>query len=189
MIYRFSPINNRRACSPFYQELSSFTEEELNFIREYGDALEKTSVKLYGGGIVNAFGSHFPLNNDTQWVYDKYASLITKCNALSYNYDLTGLEENLYYHTYLEGNSFGWHYDMGAQTPAPRKLSFSLQLSAENEYTGGDLEFMDIEDPLVASKGKGLLVAFPSYKPHRVTPITSGVRRVLVAFAVGPNFK
>lgn len=194
MIYRFSPVNNISCNPPFVQELSDFNIEELNSIIEYGDKLPKTEVKLYGSysaDRVNAEGSYFPLNSDTKWIYDKYASSISKCNARTYNYDLTGLEETLYYHTYYgdENHHFGWHYDMGSQTPCPRKLSFSLQLSDESEYTGGNLEFMDLQEPLIASKGKGILVGFPSYKAHRVTPVTSGIRRALIAFAVGPNFK
>lgn len=194
MIYRFSPYNDRTTAISFFQELSNFTADEINKIREIGDSLPKTDVKLYGNydrSRVHAEGSHFPLNDDTRWIYKKYSNIIMSCNARSFKYDLTGLEENLYYHTY-SGNlehHFGWHYDMGPETPSPRKLSFSLQLSGEEEYTGGDLEFMDLDTPLQASKSKGLIVAFPSYKAHRVTTVHTGVRRVLVAFAVGPNFR
>ena len=194
MIYQFSPHNDRSTAIQIYQELSTFTSEEIDQIRSIGDALPKTTVKLYGNydnTHVDAEGSHFPLNDDTSWIYEKYSNIIVSCNSRTFKYKLNGLAENLYYHTYSGDklHHFNWHYDVGPSTIAPRKLSCSLQLSSEDEYTGGDLEFMDLNEPLRASKSKGLVVIFPSYKAHRVTPITSGVRRALIAFATGPNLK
>lgn len=194
MIYKFKTYNRPDSNSPFIQDLSGWTDDEIDAIRDYGDRLEKTPVKLYGKYYTNRVsveGSHFPLNSETQWVYDKYASVIAKINDKSYNYDLNGLEENLYYHTYdgSQQHYFEWHYDAGTQTPAPRKLSLSLQLSDPKEYQGGVLQFMDLYEPLEAERIKGLTVAFPSYKAHRVTPVTAGIRRALVAFACGPNFR
>ena len=35
----------------------------------------------------------------------------------------------------------------------------------------------------------GRVVAFPSYVLHRITPVTLGVRRSLVAWISGPRFR
>lgn len=34
-----------------------------------------------------------------------------------------------------------------------------------------------------------MLTAFPSYTMHRVTPVTRGVRKALVAWVNGPDFR
>jgi PKHD-type hydroxylase len=36
--------------------------------------------------------------------------------------------------------------------------------------------------------GRGEIVIFPSFILHRVTPVTKGKRRVIVGWALGPNF-
>ena len=70
--------------------------------------------------------------------------------------------------------------------PASRKLTMVIQLSDPSEYEGGQLElFEDIQIP----KQKGLVAMFPSFgNYHRVTPVLSGTRKVLVAWIWGPPF-
>jgi PKHD-type hydroxylase len=36
---------------------------------------------------------------------------------------------------------------------------------------------------------KGTVIAFPSFIPHRVTELTSGVRKSLVGWIEGPKFR
>jgi PKHD-type hydroxylase len=81
------------------------------------------------------------------------------------------------------------HLDVGRQFPN-RKLSFSVQLSDDAEYIGGDLRFHYIKNqPEVAPREKGTVVFFPSWIVHDVTPVTQGTRRSLVGWVNGPNFK
>ena len=40
-----------------------------------------------------------------------------------------------------------------------------------------------------APRARGCLIAFPANVLHQVTPIRSGVRRSLVVWAVGPEFR
>jgi PKHD-type hydroxylase len=79
--------------------------------------------------------------------------------------------------------------DLGRQFPN-RKLSFSVQLSDDADYVGGDLRFHYIKNqPEVAPKEKGKVIFFPSWMVHDVTPVTQGTRRSLVGWVNGPNFK
>lgn len=71
----------------------------------------------------------------------------------------------------------------------PRKFSISLQLSDPSEYEGGDLLIKSGVTPGVAPKAKGQVVGFPSFMLHKVTPVTSGIRRSLVVWVTGPAFK
>jgi PKHD-type hydroxylase len=64
-----------------------------------------------------------------------------------------------------------------------------IQLSEPNEYEGGDLQLLSGSEPTTADKAKGKVVMFPSYMLHRVTPVTSGIRKTLVVWITGPSFK
>jgi hypothetical protein len=41
----------------------------------------------------------------------------------------------------------------------------------------------------VIRRTRGAIIAFPSFFPHRVTPIISGTRKALVVWATGPEFR
>jgi PKHD-type hydroxylase len=73
----------------------------------------------------------------------------------------------------------------------PRKLSFSLIMSDNAEYQGGEFEIInnDVKTPIIVPQQKGRVIAFPSYITHRVTPLISGVRKSIVVWALGPKFK
>ena len=70
-----------------------------------------------------------------------------------------------------------------------RKLGMTLQLTDPSEYEGGNLIINHTEyfDNFAANKGD--LIIFPSWCLHKVTPLTQGVRKAVVAWAVGPDFK
>lgn len=171
---------------------SGFTEEELEWIRNYGDALDTTNVKLFGKSDperVRATGAHFKLNDETRWVYERMATRAMEINGATYQFDLNGFEENFYYLSYVEEDHFDWHLDIGHQTTAPRKLSLILQLSSPKEYEGGDFDILVTKHHMRAVRRKGMMLAFPAYKIHRVTPVTKGKRRTLAAFVSGPMFR
>lgn len=193
MLLPFTPKNEDFCNVHVAQAQSGLSNEELDRIRAYGDSLDTTNVKLYGHYSeenVKAIGSHFPLNDETSWIYNRMAGLVNEINDSTFKFDLTGFKENFYYLTYSEPDEhFGWHIDIGAETPAPRKLSVVLQLSDPSEYEGGDFEVLVAQHHVTAKKEKGIITAFPSFKIHRVTPVTKGKRRVLSVFTHGPNFR
>ena len=70
-----------------------------------------------------------------------------------------------------------------------RKLSFTLQLSSGNDYTGGDVEFKNIDgSSFLAPRNRGCMIVFDSRVGHRVCEITSGTRKSLVGWIVGPRW-
>lgn len=194
MIQPIDQVPNPTGHRSMVQEPSGFTREEIEEIRRIGDGLEFTDVKLYGGYTpdkVNARGAHFRLSDETRWVFERMAALVARINAATYRYDLTGFHENFYYNVYDGscGQHFNWHLDAGYQTPAPRKISAVLQLSEPDEYEGGDFEVMVGANALAADKEFAMISVFPAFRLHRVTPVTSGIRRTLVMFAAGPDFR
>jgi len=68
----------------------------------------------------------------------------------------------------------------------------TIQLSDDEEYEGGNLEFKNIltnEKQEKAQRQKGWVCVFPSYLEHRVTMVTKGTRKSLVAWVEGPRWR
>jgi PKHD-type hydroxylase len=83
----------------------------------------------------------------------------------------------------------GGHHDHHSDSSAvfaTRKLSFTVQLSDPDAYTGGDLEFLNADGPVARRRGD--IIVFPSFMVHRVAPVTSGVRHSLVGWVHGHTF-
>ena len=108
-----------------------------------------------------------------------------------FNYDLCGTFEVqvLKYHA---NDGFKWHCDYGvSENPeAERKLSMTLQLSGERDYEGGELDIIDwYNREHSLSKQYGSFIVFDSRVPHRVRPVTKGLRYSVVAWAHGPQLR
>lgn len=75
-----------------------------------------------------------------------------------------------------------------------RKLSVIIMLSHRSEYTGGNFSFGwgagQRHDPSKDEiTGKGTIAIFTSFTRHQVTPITSGMRRILLFWVLGPQWR
>jgi PKHD-type hydroxylase len=127
------------------------------------------------------------VRNETEWLYAKIWHTFEAVNRW-FDFDLLGLVDEIQFATYATGDSFDWHLDTGGGQTSTRKLSMSVQLSEESTYAGGDLEFCACSQ-LEFRRRQGTIIVFPSFLGHRITPVRSGVRRSLVAWAHGPVFK
>ena len=87
---------------------------------------------------------------------------------------------------YDVGEYYGPHFDIGPGKLTERKLSLTVQLSAPEDYTGGELI---IYPEFVAPKDQGTMTVFPSFMCHNVNPVKTGVRYSLVSWLAGPPFK
>lgn len=176
-----------------------FTSTELDAMERHGDrlTLEAAGLVAQGSGrdsIRVTKVAWFERNAETEGFYARVEEIVLRLNAQFFHYDLSGLVSFQYaLYDGAEGGHFDWHKDYGKDYTAPdqepRKLSLSIQLSDPANYQGCALEFRGGNQVDVAPKSRGAVIAFPSYILHRVTPITSGVRKSLVVWAVGPDFK
>jgi PKHD-type hydroxylase len=101
-----------------------------------------------------------------------------------YCMDIGKIEEDLFYLEYPAGGHLDWHTDHWPGISKRRKISCSIMLSQPGDYEGGNFEVCpggEVQDFAGAACG----VYFPSYLAHRITPITKGLRRVLVAWMHG----
>lgn len=193
MQYMLTP--HAEAIEPWVWWEDAFTEQELNWLQQ--QAIESNNRAQVGGGlqgddlakIRRSKVSWLNNTNDTRWVFEKLANVASMLNARFYRFDLTGFGEAIQLTNYdqSEHGMYGWHQDYNAQVS--RKLSLVMQLTDPNQYEGGDLQVLTSGEPQVIRKQRGLIVAFPSYVLHQVTPVTQGNRQSLVAWISGPAFK
>ena len=164
-----------------------------------GDSLALENAELSGGGLgyenIRATKvAWFPREPRTETLYRRMEEAVLELNARYFRFDLSGLAMFQYaLYGGPEGGHFEWHKDYGRDPSdpgrEPRKLTLSLQLSAPSDYDGCELQVRGGHQIDVAPKDRGSLVAFPANVLHQVTPITRGIRRSLVIWAVGPEFR
>jgi PKHD-type hydroxylase len=131
-----------------------------------------------------------PQNQHFKWIYDRLAKLIIEANETLWQFDLTGILDNIQFTVYHEGGGhYNWHLDIGPRELSWRKISLTIQMSEDEDYEGGELEFMRGPYPQKAPRGKGVVVVFPSYLLHRVTPVTKGTRKSMVLWVGGGRYK
>ena len=177
-----------------------FTDVQIEEIKKIGDALEGQNATIEFEGIEkniktvdkeyrNSITSFMPITTDSEWLFRSLTDIITTANKTYFGFDINSIE-SLQYTVYNEGGFYNKHIDILNSTSASgvRKLSFSLQLTDEEDYEGGDLIISNAKD-VVMLRNKGTITFFPSYTPHEVLPVTSGVRKALVGWIIGPNFK
>jgi PKHD-type hydroxylase len=174
----------------------AFSDQELTWLQE--KAKNATENAKVGGGRNNNVNSQIRrsqiswLTNtpETQWVFDKFANVVTQLNAEHFRLELTGFGEPFQLTNYdqSENGMYGWHQDFGRGIS--RKLSLAMQLSNPSDYEGGNFQiFTGGNEPQTLPKKRGYILVFPSYVVHQVTPVTQGSRQSLVAWASGPAFK
>ena len=128
-------------------------------------------------------------NEKSKEIYDFVIDKIDRINYYHYGMKLYGIEA-LQYTRYPLGGHYKFHNDITVRKEDyMRKMSIVVALSAPNEYEGGEFLLSPHGENAKSFRfDKGDVIAFPSYVPHKVTPITSGNRITLVAWAVGPKF-
>lgn len=125
----------------------------------------------------------------SKWIFDKTSFLVKEANQQFYRTDLFGFTEKLQITKYEKGNFQNWHMDMGHGGYSIRKLTFSIQLSAPEDYEGGEFEVLAYYDPMGFSKDQGTIIVFPTYVVHRVKPVTKGIRYSLIGWIGGPHYR
>jgi len=173
-----------------------FTDEELEQIIVIGKRLSPKRAKTGGRGEDcldhrRSFVSWIGVNSETNWIFQRITDVVKQNNRQFFNLDLEKIEKLQFTH-YLSSEKGTYHAHTDPtrwELPHNRKLSMSLQLSDPNDYEGGELLLHTSHKPTVISREKGMMVFFPSYTLHEVTPVTRGERYSLVAWIHGPNLR
>lgn len=181
-----------------------FTAEELESIDEYCQTFEVeiatagnqpyVSDSLYK--IRKSHVAWIPRNDDSNWFFSKIEAAVNKINSKYYSFDIYPLEMIQYTIYDEEGSHYDWHWDIfvgneldNLKAQSQRKMSAILQLVEPSEYDGGVLEIAPSGVIKEIPRQQGYMSIFPAFVPHRVTPVTSGLRKTLVAWFVGPDWR
>lgn len=193
------PINHNEGyfSKPYYYWNSCANDQILQKFIEVGET--KNQVNATVGNSEQSSASDATRISKLSWIhhddnskplYDFFTDIIDRINYWHYGMALTGMEV-IQYTRYPVGGHYVFHNDVIARKEnLMRKMSIVLAITDESEYEGGDF--------LISPHGgtniqklrfkKGDLIAFPSWVPHKVEPVTSGHRVTAVSWVLGPKF-
>lgn len=179
-----------------YSFAQAFTDEEIDFIKEYSREIPEVEAELGSDDSLNvdnvirkSIVRWLPFDNKTQFIYQRLFDMVSEANAEMWNFDITGFEEEAQYTEYRAGGGhYDWHLDIGPGL-GYRKISVTVQLSEPEDYVGGHLEIKTGPENVTIPKQKGLATVFPSYLLHRVSSVEYGQRDSLVIWVTGPGLR
>ena len=172
----------------------------------------KPSSVLPGGEtrIRNSENAWIPSSN---WIAGYLWYYIQRANRENFLYDISHIDgETIQYTHYGPGQHYSWHVDgyitnqikpeivqsftsnnaqdkVNLSGECSRKLSFVMQLSSPEDYSGGELQFLDGKKTFFAPKQRGAIIIFDGRLPHRVRKVKRGFRKSLVGWVVGPRWR
>lgn len=125
--------------------------------------------------VINRINNVVQYNNSLHFGYELYDKGITTGNLNIYTDDR---------------NDYDWHMDCEPYTHKDDlKITFLMNISKKN-YEGGKLQLFPghiVETPELDIPGNAII--FPSFTPHKVTPVIEGERISFSAWFKGPGFK
>ena len=175
----------------FYKEVS-FNNQSISIVRK---AISQ-DLKFTKGELHSSHRS--TRSSEVAWVRDMdLLSMLMRMSkqinrSANWNLNLAGIEP-VQFGIYGEGDFYDWHVD---QHPKPvrgmvRKISMTLFLN--DDYEGGEFD-LEIYRPDADPRYKTFklkpwsAIFFQGDQWHRVRPITSGVRKSIVAWFYGPPY-
>jgi PKHD-type hydroxylase len=187
------PYNN---AQNYYYFVDGFSKEELNKIYKDVATIPFQTATVAGApesesDVRKSSIKWIPQDDEWKWLYEKLMNMAKEANSI-WGFDLISAPEQIQYTEYYGDKlgHYGWHQDIGPNMLSLRKISITVQLSESDEYVGGDLEMFCGEGHIQTSpRGAGVVFIFPSYMMHRVTPVTSGVRRSFVLWLGGAHYR
>jgi PKHD-type hydroxylase len=194
------PASSPAILGPFVVWEGAFSAEDLKAVEQVGDGLPHQDAvvdgnsRRYDQNIRTSKIAWIERNSMTENIYDRMETIILSLNSQFFQYSLAKMAP--LQHAIYNGSEqahFDWHSDYCRETGHEendfRKLSITVQLSDPSEYQGGELQARARSEIDVAPKTRGTVIAFPSFVLHRVTPVTSGVRKSMVGWILGPDYK
>lgn len=200
MIYPISPVSSQTKTTHAYWE-NFLTDDQINRILSLPEWLDSSQAQVGGSNgdgrveesIRKTNISWMRPSEQTKDIWATFANVFAHVNSKFFQFDLSGFYEPAQLGAYVASNNghYVWHTDAGIESIyAPRKLSMALMLSDTNDFEGGNLGIKATnDDPVWLEQKRGRAWFFPAYTLHCVTPVTSGVRRSLVLWSGGPDFK
>lgn len=166
-----------------------FTPEECASIIKIGDAKLEEAGVIGEKNLIRRSKISWLSAMDVKFAFQRVTDAVLDLNEQFFKFDLFGFSEGFQFTRYdAPGGRYGKHVDKMLDGPV-RKLSVTIQLTDPAQYEGGDLLLHCAHEPMQLPRGQGLVLAFPSYVLHEVTPVTKGTRHSLVAWISGRPFR
>jgi len=175
-----------------------FTPEQCQNIIDMGHQQKKEEAKI---GSKEKDGTYDTKKRITtiSWIpfskmpemYKIIERTMKQVNGNHFGYEGMTITEPAQFTEYPKGGFYDWHMDAEVNCqyePPVRKISMTILLSPQNEFEGGDLEFMS-EGNKPPQLLQGQAIFFCSLIRHRVAKVKKGMRRSLVQWFGGPPFK
>jgi PKHD-type hydroxylase len=185
----FISLENETKLVTPYLIRSVFSEQEVCKILDLGGVAQGSEWWIGRNDLAKRSASSTTISktSENEWVFQRLTEVCEAANT-RYRFDLSFIDEQMMFARYKTGDFFDWHIDLGEESVANRKLSIVTILSEPNDFVGGELDFRfdEVSQPKAEI---GSVFVFPSYLPHRVATVQSGLRYSLVAWMCGPAFK
>lgn len=172
----------------------------MNFSKDLIDAILRNKEQSLKDSTVNDGSGIVTRNSKISWIKDaetcqRVFSVMKKQAEQFSSLHLDNIEP-LQYSEYGNNQEYGWHQDLN-NTPYPdgriRKISFSIFLN--DDHKGGEFD-LELHGPDVSPRylevtkqGSANCVMFHSDMWHRVRPVTSGIKKSIVGWMLGPVIK
>ena len=112
----------------------------------------------------------------------KFVSKKMRNNILIKSFSLIRKVHSILFSRAEVGDGYGWHVDNPFASQGRRDLSFTLFLTPENSYSGGELEIQGTLGSVDYKLPAGHILLYPSTALHCVREVTSGTRTVCVGW-------
>ena len=177
----------QKDCISPHFTLNLFNNEELDYLAKVAKSAHIDAGVGRGEIIKDIRATKINWLEDSTantWIFKRIEKYVEQINDNIFNYEISSISAlQLANYSADELGKYDWHMDCG-EGPI-RKLSLVIQLNNPEEYEGGDFSFMKSRNEQTVEKKKGLVVIFPSFLLHRVSPVTSGERQSLVCWING----
>lgn len=189
------PQPQRVETAPYCFHKDLFSAEECKEMVALHKNLKKMEPLIGGSGPEGKLDKK-KRSADLYWVnwqkeveplFSRIAVNVFASNQKWWNFNLAGLNEPLQLTHYKakDKGHYDWHEDWGENAGfSHRKLSGIILLS--DKFKGGEFELL--HRGKIPELTVGSMVLFPSFRTHKVSPVTKGERWSLVFWVSGPPF-
>lgn len=171
------------------EEMQSITELSLTYPCTPGVITSEFKTNVVDHDIRSVSLTSLPYEKITEWLWMKVGDLIAQVNYDLFLYDVEYIQQIDYVqYNAVDNGHYSTHRDThSGYCPFNRMISGVVMLSDTDEYTGGELSIdkTGTGDFETVTLNKGDAVFFSSYFSHKVLPVLSGTRKVLVFWALG----
>lgn len=116
---------------------------------------------------------------------------VTKnANNKIYDFSLLGIIDQDFPQVfqYAENDFYNLHLELNPMAPS-RKLTFIVNLTDDSTYTGGEIEFLNMDSSTVNINEQGSCLIFPSFMPYKINKVTKGIKHVIIGHVHGALYK